>query len=206
MYATRFDNDWTFIIFKTFSILCGLIYKRGGGGVLSDIELAEKAIAGNDDAFLELMFAHREALFKTALAYLKNEKEALEAIQEVTFRAYEKINTVRNPEYTKTWLVRIMMNYCRDVLKVQKRFVFDEEAVLQHGISEDYTFLEIEDAMKLLSEEQRELIYMRYLNEIKIKDIAEMTEIPESTVKTRLYKTLRILKSYFEEKGGIRRV
>ena len=75
------------------------------------------------------------------------------------------------------------MNYCRDVLKKQKRYVFDEEAILQHGISEDYTYLEIEDAMKLLSEEQQELIYMRYLNEIKIKDIAEMTATPESTSK-----------------------
>ena len=98
------------------------------------------------------------------------------------------------------------MNYCRDVLKTQKKFVFDEVPLLQHGISDDYTYLEIEDAMKLLSEEQRELIYMRYLNEIKIKDIAEMTATPESTVKTRLYKTLGILKSYFEEKGGRRRV
>jgi RNA polymerase sigma factor (sigma-70 family) len=187
-------------------VLDCLIYKRVGGGDLKDIELAKKAIAGNDDAFLELMFAHREALFKTALAYLKSEKEALEAIQEVTFRAYEKISKVRNPEYTKTWLIRIMMNYCRDVLKKQKRFVFDDESVLQQGISDNYTFLEIEDAMTLLSEEQRELIYMRYLNEIKIKDIAEMTEMPESTVKTRLYKTLGILKSYFEETGGIRRV
>ena len=173
---------------------------------MSEIELAKRAIKGSDDAFLKLMFAHREALFKTSLAYLKNEKEALEAIQEVTFRAYEKIHTVRNPEYTKTWLIRIMMNYYRDVLKIQKRFVFDEEAIVQHGISEDYTYIEIEEAMELLSEEQRELIYMRYLNEIKIKDIAEMTATPESTVKTRLYKTLGILKSYFEEKGGIRRV
>ena len=55
---------------------------------------------------------------------------------------------------------------------------------MQHGISEDYTYLEIEEAMRLLSEEQRELIYLRYLNDIKIKDIAEMTETPESTVKT----------------------
>ena len=98
------------------------MYKRDGGGVLSDIELAKKAIKGSDDAFLELMFAHREALFKTALAYLKNEKEALEAIQEVTFRAYEKINTVRNPEYTKTWLVRIMIELLSGCPKETKTF------------------------------------------------------------------------------------
>lgn len=168
--------------------------------------MAKKAIKGNDDAFLSLMLAHKEALFRTALAYLKNEGDALEAVQEVTFRAYEKIHTLRKPKYAKTWLIRIMMNYCRDVLHKQKRFVFNEETLLQYGISEDYTYLEVEEALAQLAEEQRELIYMRYLHEIKIKDIAEMTATPESTVKTRLYKALKSLRSYFDEKGEIRRV
>ena len=168
--------------------------------------MAKRAIKGDDDAFLSLILTHREALFRTALAYLKNEGDALEAVQEVTFRAYEKIHTLRKPKYAKTWLIRIMMNYCRDVLHKQRRFVFDEEFMLQHGISEDYTYLEVEEALAQLSDEQRELIYMRYLHEIKIKDIAEMTSIPESTVKTRLYKALKSLRLYFEGKGEIRRV
>ena len=168
--------------------------------------MAKRAIKGDDDAFLSLILTHREALFRTALAYLKNEGDALEAVQEVTFRAYEKIHTLRKPKYAKTWLIRIMMNYCRDVLHKQRRFVFDEEFMLQHGISEDYTYLEVEEALVQLSDEQRELIYMRYLHEIKIKDIAEMTSIPESTVKTRLYKALKSLRLYFEGKGEIRRV
>lgn len=180
--------------------------RRDGGDVLTDIEVAKKAIKGNDDAFLSLMLAHKEALFRTALAYLKNEGDALEAVQEVTFRAYEKIHTLRKPKYAKTWLIRIMMNYCRDVLHKQKRFIFDEVIMFQHGISEDYTYLEVEEALEQLSEEQRELIHMRYLHEIKIKDIAEMTFIPESTVKTRLYKALKLLRSHFEEKGEVRRV
>lgn len=168
--------------------------------------MAKRAIKGDDDAFLSLILTHREALFRTALAYLKNEGDALEAVQEVTFRAYEKIHTLRKPKYAKTWLIRIMMNYCRDVLHKQRRIVFDEEFMLQHGISEDYTYLEVEEALAQLSDEQRELIYMRYLHEIKIKDIAEMTSIPESTVKTRLYKALKLLRLYFDGKGEIRRV
>lgn len=66
------------------------------------MELAKQAIRGDDEAFLQLMFLHQEALYRTALAYLKSEEEALEAVQEVTFRAYEKINTLRMPEYAKT--------------------------------------------------------------------------------------------------------
>ena len=99
---------------------------------MTDIELAKKAIDGKDEAFLELMFAHREALFKTALAYLKNEKDALEAIQEVTFRTYEQISTVRNPEYTKTGLNRITRNYSRAVEKTETRVELQEEPILQH--------------------------------------------------------------------------
>jgi len=174
-----------------------------------DTELAEKAIAGNDDAFLSLMYRHKDALYRTALAYLKNEGDALEAVQEVTFRAYEKIHSLKKPEYAKTWLVRIMMNYCRDVLQKQKRLLVDEETVFQNGFSEDYTYLEVEEAMAKLTEEQRELIHMKYLQGVKIKEIAKMSSIPEGTVKTRLYKALKSLRSFFDDKEGkgeIRRV
>lgn len=173
---------------------------------MTTIDTVKRAITGDDEAFLAVILLHKDALFRTALAYLKNEEDALEAVQEVTFRAYEKINTLRQPEYVKTWLVRIMMNDCRDRLRKQKRLVFNEEKLLQHGISDDFTYLEIEEALATLSEEQRELIHLRYLHEIKIKDIADMTAVPESTVKTRLYKTLAKLKTYFSEKGVIRRV
>lgn len=173
---------------------------------MSDTELAARAIAGNDDAFLSLLSIHKEALYRTALAYLKNEEDALEAVQEVTFRAYEKMHALKKPEYVKTWLIRIMMNYCRDVLLKQKRVVYDEKSVLQHGVSEDYTYLEVEEALGRLTEDQRELIHLKYLQDVKIKEIAELTSTPEGTIKTRLYKALKALRSFIEEKGEIRRV
>lgn len=176
------------------------MYKRGCGS-LKEIKMVKKAIKGDDDAFLSLMMAHREALFRTALAYLKNENDALEAIQEVTVRAYEKIHTLKKPQYAKTWLIRIMMNYCCDLLHKKQRVLLDEAFLLQQGIHVDYTYLEVEEALRKLTDEQRDLIYMRYLHEIKIKDLAEMTAIPESTIKTRLYKALTILRSHLAEKG-----
>ncbi|WP_438312397.1 sigma-70 family RNA polymerase sigma factor [Sporosarcina sp. FA9] len=169
---------------------------------MKDVELVKKAVSGNDEAFLSLLLVYKEDLFRTALAYLKNEEDALEAVQEVTFRAYEKIHTLRKPEYVKTWLIRITMNYCRDMLRKQKQFVSNEDALIQYGISEDYTYLQVEEALNTLTEQQRELVYMKYLQDIKIKDIAELTATPESTIKTRLYKALSVLRLFFEEKGG----
>ena len=191
---------------QTFSTFTGLMDSREWGGVLTDTELVAQAIAGDDDAFLALMLTHKEALYLTALAYLKNKEDALEAVQEVTFRAYEKIHSLKKPEYAKTWLVRIMMNYCRDALHKQKRLLLNENLVMQQGFSEDYTYLEVEEALVRLTDEQRELIHLKYLQDIKIKEIAEMTATPESTVKTRLYKALKVLRSFIEEKGEIRRV
>ena len=182
------------------------MYNREWGGGLTDMDLAEQAIVGDDDAFLALMLTHKEALYRTAIAYLKNKEDALEAVQEVTFRAYEKIHSLKKPEYAKTWLVRIMMNYCRDVLRKQKRLLLNEDLVMQQGISEDYTYLEVEEALGRLTDEQRELIYLKYLQDVKIREIAEMTATPESTIKTRLYKALKSLRSFIEEKGEIRRV
>jgi len=54
-------------------------------------ELVQKAISGNEEAFLELMKIHKIDLYKTALSYLRNEGEAFEAVQEVTYRAYKSI-------------------------------------------------------------------------------------------------------------------
>lgn len=80
-------------------------------------QLVIKAIAGNEAAFIELMKMYKIDLYKTGLSFLKNEEEALEAIQEVTYRAYKSIRKIKEPAYFKTWLMRIMINYCQDQLK-----------------------------------------------------------------------------------------
>lgn len=164
-------------------------------------ELHTKAIAGDDEAFLAVMQLHKEALLRTALAFLRNEDEALEALQEVTYRAYKKIRTVKEAGYLKTWLIRIMMNYCQDQLKLRKRFTTDTDN-LESASSEDISYMEMREALATLSDEEQRLIYLKYFQESKIKDIAQSENIPEGTVKSRLHKTMRTLRSYFEDKGG----
>ena len=168
---------------------------------MKTIELHTKAIAGNDEAFLAVMQLHKESLLRTALAFLRNEDEALEALQEVTYRAYKKIGTVKEPSYLKTWLIRIMMNYCQDQLKLRKRFTADT-GKLETGSTEDSSFMEMREALATLTNEEQRLIYLKYFQESKIKDIAQSENIPEGTVKSRLHKTMRTLRSYFEDKGG----
>jgi len=71
---------------------------------LEELEISKKAIKGDDDAFLEVMQLYKESLLRAALAFLKDEDAAIEALQEVTYRAYKKIHTIKEPAYLKTWL------------------------------------------------------------------------------------------------------
>lgn len=94
--------------------------------------LLKKAKKGDDGAFYELMQIHKIQLLKIALSYLRNEDDALEALQEVTFRAYQAVKKVKQPEYFSTWLIRIMLNYCHDQFKKKNRLVYvDVEANIQ---------------------------------------------------------------------------
>ncbi|WP_233189510.1 RNA polymerase sigma factor [Sporosarcina sp. P7] len=168
---------------------------------IKEKELHVKAIAGDDEAFLAVMQLHKQSLLRTALAFLRNEEDAIEALQEITYRAYKKVRTVKEPSYLKTWLIRIMINYCQDQLKLRKRYTVDDSG-LETVSAEDISYIELRDALATLSDQEQRLIYLKYFQESKIKDIAQSENIPESTVKSRLYKTMRTLRSYFEDKGG----
>ncbi|SFB07314.1 MULTISPECIES: sigma-70 family RNA polymerase sigma factor [unclassified Bacillus (in: firmicutes)] len=164
--------------------------------------LAEQAINGDDEAFLKLIHLYKIDLYKTALSYLRNEGEALEAIQEVTYRAYKKIHTVRDASFIKTWLIRIMINYCNDFLKKKKRLMFVEEMIQSQPVSETHMEMEIKDAMQGLDERSREILTLKYFHDLKIKDIAKTLDCPEGTIKTWLNKALKSLREKLGEKGG----
>ncbi|MGA4721502.1 sigma-70 family RNA polymerase sigma factor [Fictibacillus nanhaiensis] len=165
-------------------------------------QLVKKAIKGNDEAFLQLIQTYKVDLYKTALSFLRNEEEALEAMQEVTYRAYKNIKKLKNEIFFKTWLIRIMINYCNDQLKHKKRVVMNDEMLNSLGVSENHTQLELKDAMLDLDDRSREILTLKYFNDVKIKDIATIMQCPEGTVKTWLNKALRALREKLEEKGG----
>jgi len=85
-----------------------------------ELHIMKRTIEGDEQAFLSVMLAQKADLYRNALAFLKNEHDAIEAVQEVTFRAYKKIKTLKKPAYVKTWLIRIMINYCQDVRRKRR--------------------------------------------------------------------------------------
>lgn len=165
---------------------------------MDEQRLIEQAIRGNEQAIVELLKQNQARLYKIAYAYLKSEHDAIDAIQEMTYRCLKKIHTVKEPVYFNTWLIRILINICLDMKKKQDRVELIAEIEITQ---QDNHPLEMADILLELPIEQQELIYLRYYKDLKMKDIAIIQQVSEGTIKSRLHHTLRKLRSILIERG-----
>lgn len=165
-------------------------------------KLLKNAKKGNNKAFYQLMMAHKEQLYRIAFSYLKNEQESLEAIQEVTFRAFKNIKKLKKDTYLSTWLIRIMINYCIDELKHKKKILLNEHDVQNKSfIEENDDRINMEMIIKVLDPKLQEIIILKYFQDMTIKQIATHLGQPSGTIKTWLYKALRILRKKIDVEG-----
>ena len=74
--------------------------------------LIQRAVSGDSDAFVTLIEAQKVTLYKVARSYLHNDADAADAISETVLACFEKLNTLRQPQYFRTWLVRILIHKC----------------------------------------------------------------------------------------------
>jgi RNA polymerase sigma-70 factor (TIGR02954 family) len=173
--------------------------------------LALAAVKGNEAAFNQLMQEHKIQLYKIAFSYLKNEADALEAIQEVTCRAYVRIGKLKEPRHFSTWLIRILMNYCIDELKKRAKrhahaSLLSVEPVSVSG-SDEHDHLQrlvLDSVVAQLEEKYQTVIQLKYYHDLTIPEIARTLERPEGTIKTWLGKALAGLRQRLEKDGDSR--
>ena len=126
-------------------------------------KLVLEAKKGNDDAFYMLLSEHKTKLYRIAYSYFGNENDSLEAIQEVTYRAYVKLQNLKEPRYFTTWLIRILIHYCIDELKKKKRIIF---RMIEKGKStenENVNRVGIEQAIEKLDPKLKTIIILNPL-------------------------------------------
>ena len=150
-----------------------------------------------DEKFTLLINQHKLGLYHMAYAYLGNEQDALEAVQEATFRAYAGFKKLKDPQYFGTWVMRILINYCVDEQKRRKKILALSE-VPDKNSSFDERKLKIQLALRRLEPKQRKVVFLKYFGGLTTKEIALLLGDPEGTVKTRLYRGLASLKSFLQ--------
>ena len=83
--------------------------------------LVKRAQRGDDQAFVELIEENKQAMYKVAVGILKNDFDAADAIQQSILTCYEKLKELEKAQYFKTWLLRILINNCNQMLREQKK-------------------------------------------------------------------------------------
>lgn len=164
---------------------------------MNEIELAKHAINGNEAAQLQLLSLYKESMYRVAYSYMRNEHDANDALQEMTYQCLKNIHKVQTPQYFKTWLVRVVINTCL-MMKRQQKQTFITNNVLEQSQYMTELF-ELNDVISQLPIEQQELIHLKYFRDLKNSEIATLQNIPEGTVKSRLHKTLKKLRQLLGE-------
>ena len=152
--------------------------------------LLEKATAGDQQAIIALIEQDEDVLYPIAYTYLKNEQDALDAMQDMTYKALKKMNTVKQPEFARTWLVRVLINCCNDMLKGRIQTVPIEEI----NLMETPIYSDISRLVDELTLTEQQLVYAKYFQQLKNNEIAELQNMPEGTVKSRLHAVLKKLR------------
>lgn len=164
--------------------------------------LVRKAKSGEKDAFSELIRENKLSLYKVARGMLKRECDIEDAIQNTIMKALESINSLKNNNYFKTWLIRILINECNIILRNNKRENLVDVSEGFSGLRHDdkYENLDITNAVNMLEIDLREVVVLYYFEDFKQKDISEILGIKEGTVRTRLLRAKKKLKEALGER------
>ena len=162
------------------------------------IQLVKKAVRGSKSAYGELIAEYQVYLYKTAFLYVKNEADSLDAVQECVMRGLLAIGKLKEPQYFKTWITRILLN-CIWQGKKQTQTValeeYREKGVENYLIEEK---VDLYDAIDSLKEQYKTVVILFYFQELKIKEIARIMEFPEGSVKAYLYRAKKQLRRWLE--------
>lgn len=167
---------------------------------MDSFKLIKKAQKGNSSAFELLITNYKQPMYYVSKSILKNDEDCADALQESIIKAFLNIHMLKEPSYFKTWLIRIVMNECYQLLRKQKNIIPLEsikEPSYTHPISQQ---LEIEEALVLLSDDHRQLLVLFYTVGLSIKEIAELLDFPVNTVKSKMHRAKKKMKELLTEK------
>mgnify|MGYP000086845368 CR=1 FL=1 len=168
--------------------------------VITVKQLVKRAMQQDTDAFLELMECNTQDMYKVAKAILKNEEDVADAMQETILVCFEKLDTLQHPKYFKTWLIRILINICNDIIRQnQRQYLMSDvypEMADPNPVTSNLEFIEL---LNTLDEKYRLIVVLYYVEGFKISEISQLLGMSKNTVKTRLSRARKSLKKEYEE-------
>ena len=183
----------------------------------TDEELVALSIGGDAESFNQLVLRWERPIFALAYRVIGREEEARDVVQETFLRAFRGIGKFRGQAKFSSWVYRIALNLCRDWIRRERRApilptpdgVDVIELAAEQGPVESIEELVarndmskvVAELMTRLPEEQRTAIILKEYHGMTFQEIADLQGVPLSTVKTRLYQGLNVLRRHLQQQG-----
>lgn len=177
-----------------------------------DKRIIEQILAGDHDLFFELVHRYEKKLFKLATVITGNVVDAEDALQEAFLSAYNSLHRFKGKSTFYTWIYRIVINKAKDLRARQKKTqqktvdnhdfeVYDQRLNIPKEIEDSEMLQFLFDKVNNLKEIYREIIILRFFEQMSYQDIADILGIREGTVKSRLFKAKAQLKKEILKDG-----
>ena len=185
--------------------------------VATDEELVARSMAGDVDSFNQLVLRWERPIYALAYRVIGREEDARDVAQETFLRAFRALSGFKGQAKFSSWLYRITLNLCRDWIRKEKRTPVSQapegvDIIELAGEATPHETIEqlvgrkelgraVSRAMAMLPEEQRTAIILKEYHGLTFQEIADMLDCPLSTVKTRLYQGLSVVRKQLEDAG-----
>lgn len=157
----------------------------------------EKKEHTNKNLIEQIILEKYNQYYRLAYNYVHNETDAYDIVQTGACKALQSSHTLKNPAYAETWIYRIMLNECFRHLKQPKSMSYEsmQEEGVDFGHKEDhYMNLDLQNALNSLSPSDQAIILLKYFEDKTFEEIADILEENVSTIKSRLYRTIKKLR------------
>lgn len=180
--------------------------KCGGGECGMNAEtLIVRAMEGDADAFAELIWENMQSMYKVGWSVLKNNEDVADAVQEAVLAAFERMGQLKNPQAFRTWLIRILVNKCYDILRGKVQVIPMEKLPEELAADTGYENAEWREALSCLDEKYCSILLLYYVEGFKTGEIGQILGVPEATVRTRLARGRKQLFAMYEAEKAERR-
>ena len=163
-----------------------------------------------EEVVVRLMDTYGEDVYKLAFLYMRNQQSAEDVHQEVFYKVMKSYHKFKHESSEKTWLFRITINTCKDMLKqswFRRVSIFDSEEKFQKGyelpvnMEEKETNQGLYELILKMPSRYREVILLYYYEDLTYEEVANILHIPQGTVQSRLSRGRQKLKKMMEESG-----
>ncbi|MCY1712866.1 RNA polymerase sigma factor [Caproiciproducens galactitolivorans] len=145
----------------------------------------------------DYVMKYQDSHYRLAYSIVKDPYDAQDIVQESITKAFSSKKSLKEPDYIKTWFYRIEVNTALDFLRKRNKTVLSDEEMLSDqdsGECDQYTDFDLRKALEDLPVSYRSVVVLRYFEDLKIEEVAEVLNENVNTVKTRLYKALQKLR------------